>query len=173
MFHRKSAIFQANFMRDDAGTSLQRAVRQACAGARGTLLWEVPKGRRFNARETDLACALRELQEETGIAKSEYSIVPGVKRRSSFVSYGTRYVAVYFVAIAGPRLSAADGQVTSAITDINQLGEVSEIGWHDIESIRYLEKTGRLETLIGPAFRLVKRHLKGGWAPRRRPPGRR
>jgi 8-oxo-dGTP pyrophosphatase MutT (NUDIX family) len=173
LYHSKAARFQSTFMRVDGGAGLRRAVQ--AARARGTLLWEVPKGRRLNVRETDLACAIRELEEETGISKSEYHIIPGVKRRVSFVSDGVRYVCVYFVAMAGPRLSGFEPGSPSrpALREIHQMGEVSEIAWHDIESVRAIEREGRLEALLAPAFRLAKNYARGDWRGRdasRRPP---
>jgi hypothetical protein len=90
LYNKKHAKFQTNFMRDDGGAGLRRLVM--LARANGVLLWEVPRGRRLNAREADIFCAARELCEETGVEKSEYRFLPGVKRRVSYVSAGTRYV---------------------------------------------------------------------------------
>ena len=178
LYNKKYAKFQSTFMRDDGGDALRRAVQQA--RNRGTLLWEVPKGRRLNTREADILCAVREMREETGIDKSEYRILPGVKRRVSYVSSGTRYVCAYYVAIANPRLAEMargpggpdrptfHSPGRPALREISHMGEVSEIRWHDIERVRLLdEPNSRLESLIAPAFRLMKQYLKGRWASRR------
>jgi len=181
LYNKKCAKFQSAFMRDDGGSALRRAVCQA--RSRGNLLWEVPKGRRLNPREADLICAVREMREETGIDKSEYRILPGVRRRVSYVSGGTRYVCVYYVAIANPRLAAApcspgpDRPTLYApgcpagrgkASGVSHMGEVSEMGWHDIERLRLLDgPDARLESLVAPAFRLMKTYAKGRWAARR------
>lgn len=173
LYHRKHAKFQSAFMRDDGGSALCSAVKRA--QDRGVLLWEVPKGRRSTSREPDLSCAVRELQEETGIAKGEYRLLPGVRRAVRYVSDGVRYVCEYFVAIAGPHLARREvlgggraGPGRSALREINSMGEVGQIRWLDIEQIRLLDSPeGRLELLVAPAFRLVKLYLKGHWAGRR------
>ena len=73
----------------------------------------------------------------------------------------------YYVAIANPHL--ADGNLDrAAIRDISCMGEVSEIQWHDIERVRLLDgPEARLESLVAPAFKLVKQYKKGRWASRR------
>src|SRR3989344_1275994 len=100
---KKRAKFQAAFMRD-AGEGLRKAIQQT--KTRSSPLWEIPKGRRLNARESDIICAIRELREETGVERNEYRFLPGVKRRVSYVSTGTRYVCIYYIAVANPRLAA-------------------------------------------------------------------
>jgi ADP-ribose pyrophosphatase YjhB (NUDIX family) len=232
LYNKKHAKFQSTFMRDDGGKALKRTVEQA--RTRGALLWEVPKGRRLSPREADVLCAVRELREETGVDKSKYRILPGVKRRVSYVSAGTRYTCAYYIALAnqpralpaggasgsGPSLApppgfdprsefgpeappeepwssgerapdpgpwaaprgrrgglGAAGAASSpslggpgrpALREIRHMGEVSEVSWYDIERVRLLDgPEKRLESLVKPAFRLVKRYLKGRWAFRR------
>lgn len=170
LYNKRFAKFQAAFIQDDNGIGLQRAIKMA--RPHGSLLWEVPKGRRLNQREADIACAVRELREETGIDKSDYRILPGVKRRVCYVSAGTRYVCIYYIAIANPRLSGDefDDGWRPTLRDIHQMGEVSKIRWHDVERIRGIDEPGsRLESLVAPAFRLVKQYLRGRWGSRRPP----
>jgi 8-oxo-dGTP pyrophosphatase MutT (NUDIX family) len=171
LYNRKYSKFVSTFMREDGGESLLQAVRQARGN--GVLLWEVPKGRRQSAREADILCAVRELREEAGVEKNEYRLLPGVRRRVSYTSSGTRYVCIYYVALANPRLArAAKGfnQGRPALRDITLMGEVSDVRWHDVEQIRLLEwPNTRLEDLVSPAFRLIKQYVKGRWASRRPP----
>jgi hypothetical protein len=48
------------------------------------------------------------------------------------------------------------------------MAEVSEVRWHDIERIRLIDSSdSRLESLVAPAFKLMKQYLKGRWAARR------
>jgi len=169
LYNKKYAKFQSTFMRDDGGAALRRLVM--LARANGVLLWEVPRGRRLNAREADILCASRELREETGVEKSEYRFLPGVKRRVSYVSSGTRYVCAYYVALANPHLAGAvsyDDPTRPTLREINHMAEVSEVRWHDIERIRLIDSSdSRLESLVAPAFKLMKQYLKGRWAARR------
>jgi 8-oxo-dGTP pyrophosphatase MutT (NUDIX family) len=169
LYNKKCAKFQSTFMRDDGGAALRRLVM--LARANGVLLWEVPRGRRLNAREADILCATRELHEETGVEKSEYRFLPGIKRRVSYVSAGTRYTCAYYVALANPHLANAvsyDDPTRPTLREINLMAEVSEVRWHDIERIRLIDSAdSRLESLVAPAFRLMKQYLKGRWAARR------
>jgi 8-oxo-dGTP pyrophosphatase MutT (NUDIX family) len=159
LYNKKCAKFQSTFMRDDGGAALRRLVM--LARANGVLLWEVPRGRRLNARESDILCATRELHEETGVEKNEYS----------YVSAGTRYTCAYYVALANPHLANAvsyDDPTRPTLREINLMAEVSEVRWHDIERIRLIDSAdSRLESLVAPAFRLMKQYLKGRWAARR------
>ena len=148
LYNKKFAKFQAIFMRDDGGADLQRLVR--ATRTRGALLWEVPKGRRAGPWETDTACAVRELQEETGVEKKDYRILPGVRRTCTFSDGGTRYTLVYFIAIATGDIAAGDiatgdiaggGLPPAAHYDFCG-GEVCEMGWHDIERLRLLGACG-------------------------------
>jgi ADP-ribose pyrophosphatase YjhB (NUDIX family) len=169
LYNKKYAKFQSTFMREDGGAALRRLVM--LARATGVLLWEVPRGRHLNAREADSLCASRELHEETGVEKSEYRFLPGVKRRVSHVSAGTRYVCAYYIALANPHLANADGYDDPSrptLRDLSHMAEVSEVRWHDIERVRLIDSSdSRLEALVAPAFNLIKQYLKGRWASRR------
>jgi 8-oxo-dGTP pyrophosphatase MutT (NUDIX family) len=174
LYNRKYSKFLSTFLREDGGDSLRRAVLQARGG--GSLLWEVPKGRRQSSREADVLCAVRELREEAGVEKSEYRLLAGVRRRINYTSAGTRYICIYYIAIANPRLARASRTPGGfdpgrpALRDLNLMGEVSEVRWHDIEQIRLLERPGtHLESLVAPAFRLFKLYMRGRWASRRPP----
>lgn len=171
LFNKKHAKFQTTFMRDDGGNALRRLIVQARAN--GVLLWEVPKGRRLGTREPDVLCAVRELREEAGIDKREYRLIPAAKRRLAYTSTGTRYVCVYYVAIANPHLSSsrAEGHPAGrhALRAVNQMAETSETRWFDSDQIRILGESGdsgHLEALVEPAFRLVKKVLRGRYRSR-------
>jgi ADP-ribose pyrophosphatase YjhB (NUDIX family) len=185
LYNRKNIKFQASFMRD-GGKGLRALVERARAG--GVLLWEVPKGRRLNTREADVICSVRETREETGVDKPEYRLLPGVKRRVSYVSGRVRYVCVYYIAMAYPRLANSAGSCArwlSALRNIHQMAEVSEVRWYDVEQLRMLDagmqgsappggrnqaRVSHLEALLKPAFRLMKVYARGRWASRRANP---
>ncbi|MFA6165758.1 MAG: NUDIX hydrolase [Gemmatimonadaceae bacterium] len=169
LYNRQYSKFQSAFMRDDAGKGLRRAIQAARPG--GAVLWEVPKGRRQSLREPDVLCAIRELREEAGVERKDYRLLPGVRRRVVYVSDGTRYENVFFVAVANPHLTADDpgGPDRPVFREIRNMAEVSEIRWYNIEQLRLLEigPVRHLETLVAPAFRLAKCFLHGRWAFRR------
>lgn len=162
LFQKKQTRFQSAFMRD-GGAEL----RQLCLAARGvgSPLWEVPKGRRQGSREPDIACAVRELQEETGVCKSEFRLIPGALRRTSYVSAGIRYIGIYYVAHCLPtsgRLAAAE--YSNSLRDLPNLAEVGEVRWHDIERIRLIDSTPpRLVPLLKPVFSIIHDYCAGRW----------
>lgn len=163
LYNKKLAKFQTSWMRDDSGEQLRQLVMASSTdpGARhhndSGVRWEFPKGKRTSNREPDLNCAVREFEEETGIAKRDYQILPGFKRRVSHVHMGVRYVNVYYVAIARrplePRLD---------LRTLDQVVEVSEVRWMDVEQIRLIDSPARrLETTVAPIFKYVKRYMRG------------
>ena len=54
--------------------------------------WDIPKGH-VDPGESDLTCALRELQEETGISKSQLEIDADFRYESRYQVSGRRYGA--------------------------------------------------------------------------------
>jgi 8-oxo-dGTP pyrophosphatase MutT (NUDIX family) len=167
LYVKKHAKFYSTFMRD-GGVALKAKIM--ASRANGTLLWEVPKGRRQNPHESDLVCAIRELYEETGVEKKDYKIIPGIKKKISFVSAGVRYNYIYYVALAGPRLTNMNlygNSIKAALRDISHIGEIGEIKWHDIERIRMIDgPQSKLESLLTPIFKIVKQYTRGRWAAR-------
>lgn len=71
----------------------------ASTAGRGEPEWGFPKGRRSASNEPDMACALREMYEETGIACDQVEIVDMTRYEESFQgNNGVRYMHVYFLA---------------------------------------------------------------------------
>lgn len=168
LFIKKQSKFYNTFMKDDGGARLKNMIMSSKAN--GVLLWEVPKGRRINPQESDLMCAIRELNEETGVEKSEYKIIPGIKKKISFINSGIRYNYIYYVAVANPRLARANLQgnsIRATLRDIAHIGEISEIKWYDIERIRLIDGPhSKLESLITPIFKILKQYSRGRWSAR-------
>ena len=94
--------------------------------------WEFPKGRR-NFQEKDLDCALREFEEETGIVKSDISIIKNVMAfEEIFVGSNHKsYKHKYFLAYTDKQIENLDNY---------QKSEVSKLDWKTLdeclESIR-------------------------------------
>ena len=64
-----------------------------------TLLWEIPKGRP-NKKETPLASAVREFEEETGLDKESYRVLFDEGTiEYSFIDCGIKYKYIYYLAI--------------------------------------------------------------------------
>lgn len=169
LFSRKKKKYQ--YLVSDGGRRLRAAIAQT-RGV-GVLPWELPGGG-CAKKESGLACALRELKEETGLLKRDIRLVPGATREVMFTHRGVRYVKTYFVALANPWVSgknpldvplrrtakpARDGSWWA-----DQASEISEARWLDIVSIRALDGPDRrLQTLVAPALVVVRKYLKGTW----------
>lgn len=160
-YHKKYHKFYSIFMKDDGGRRLRRILQDIrCVG---TVLWEIPKGRRSNPSETDIICAVREFQEETYINKNMYHILPNIKQKSLYISEGLRYLSIFYVAVANRILthssiyySRSFGQ--ASIKDMACFGEISESKWFDIESLRLVDEHGRIEHIIKPALNIAKKY---------------
>jgi 8-oxo-dGTP pyrophosphatase MutT (NUDIX family) len=89
--------------------------------------WGFPKGRR-NKNETDLECAIREFEEESGLYKDDYMILSHIKPLiEEFIgTNGIRYRHIYYVAISRtntvPKLN---------LENLFQKGEVGDIRYFD------------------------------------------
>lgn len=160
-YNKKCAKFQSTFMHD-GGIKLRKLIENTTI--KGNLLWEVPKGRKLNIKETDINCAMREVEEETGIKKNQYNLIPNAKRKVSFISCGVKYICIYHIALAN-NLLTCEHKILKNLKNLNRIQEVFEIKWYDIHNLRLLDSiTGKkwLESLISPAFRLVLNNKRKG-----------
>jgi 8-oxo-dGTP pyrophosphatase MutT (NUDIX family) len=83
--------------------------------------WGFPKGRR-NPHETDLSCAIREFQEETGLHRNDFTIIQNTYPISEtfFGSNQVHYCHKYYIAICN--------KSTQAIMNMNNPHMTREIG---------------------------------------------
>lgn len=162
LYKRKFNKFYLSFIKYDNGDNLRKCIQQV--RNYNTLSWEVPKGRPYDTHESDILCAIREVTEETGLKKNDYLILPNVKRYVNYISLGTRYICVYYIAIIKSNIKYYNNSI---LKDISTVSEVSEIKWFDINKIRSIDDNKKhLETLVTPAFKLVKKYLHGKWITR-------
>jgi 8-oxo-dGTP pyrophosphatase MutT (NUDIX family) len=165
LYYKKLTKFQVSWMRDDSGEYLRRLVTGAAGETLSTPApprWIFPKGRRHSSCEMDINCAIREFGEEAGIAKKDYQILPGIRRRMSYVHMGIRYVNVFYVALARRDLAPSVD-----LRHLDQAAEVAEVRWLDIEQIRLVDAPPRrLEAAAAPVFRYVKKFVRGVVRPR-------
>ena len=87
--------------------------------------WGFPKGRK-NELETSLECAMRELQEETGISRDMYEIDVSINPfEEEFIgTNGLKYINIYYVAFVYPNCQEFLNHDNKL-----QMREVSKIGW--------------------------------------------
>lgn len=146
--HLKSKFDNA-FINNNNGVRLLDLIARSMNGTR---VWEIPKGRQ-RKQEPEIHCAVREFYEETGVEKNGYYIYPNATRTNTFVDDGVQYVQKYFIAysdkIVQPRVNLGSHA---------QIEEVADIRWMSIDDIRFVDPTGRLESLVTPIFNYVKKH---------------
>jgi 8-oxo-dGTP pyrophosphatase MutT (NUDIX family) len=87
--------------------------------------WEFPKGRR-NQKEKDLECALREFEEETGIAKSDLVLVENILPfEEMFIGSNHKsYKHKYFLALMDEKCNTLPNNLNNY-----QKTEVSKLEW--------------------------------------------
>ena len=87
--------------------------------------WGFPKGRRM-AQESDITCAIREFQEETGFKDGEYIVLDKLCpiEENLIGTNGVHYKHIYY-----PTLSNTDRIPTMANISEDHLDEIGDIGW--------------------------------------------
>jgi 8-oxo-dGTP pyrophosphatase MutT (NUDIX family) len=87
--------------------------------------WGFPKGRR-NLYESDLNCAIREFEEETGIERCKYNLcsLPCVSE-TFFGTNNIRYKHIYYIA----ELCDSDVKLVIDPENSQQITEISNIDW--------------------------------------------
>lgn len=90
--------------------------------------WGFPKGRR-NLKETDLECAVREFEEETGFKKGEYTLININPIEEIFSGTNSiRYKHIYYIA-----KTLMDKKLIIDKNNFNQVSEISTIKWFNYE----------------------------------------
>lgn len=148
-YYKHRAKFEQTFMQD-GGRRLNDLLRKSKIN--GAEIWEIPKGRRDDAKETDLNCAIREFREETRIEKNKYKLHSDKTLQVTFISDNVKYVYKYYVAFATAEINT-HVHVSNATT----LSEIKEIRWMTLDDLRRVDIGKRIETIVGPVFRVLRR----------------
>jgi 8-oxo-dGTP pyrophosphatase MutT (NUDIX family) len=125
--------------------------------------WGFPKGRR-HLHETDLTCALREFQEESGFRDGEYIVLDKLEplHENLIGTNGIHYKHIYYSTIS---LTDRTPEISSDIP--NQHDEIGDIGWFTydqaIELIRphHLDRKKILTQIYMYIFNLILNISKG------------
>jgi len=130
-----SRRYQAEYEQSKAKFEVMRTrgILATCCEASATAWtepeWGFPKGRR-SSTETELACALRETWEETGVHKSDLTILSAPPLLEEYSgSNGIRYRHRYWLAEA-----AATLEVKMDETNADQRREISDVRWCTMEA---------------------------------------
>ena len=93
-----TCLLKYNNFISDGGVRLNNLINKSTN--HNELKWEPPKGRK-ETTESNCECAIRELQEETGIEKDKYKFSVYLKNNkfiSSNISSKIKYVVIYYTA---------------------------------------------------------------------------
>ncbi len=134
----------------DGGARLKKLIAKS---ATADLIWEIPKGKKKKPTEPDLNCAVREFQEETGLALGSYQLFPQARKSYTHIDQHVKYTNTYFIAYA-----FADAKINFNLTD--QVAELSGIQWMTIDAIRVADPTGKLEKFCRPIFNYIKKYVR-------------
>ena len=95
--------------------------------------WEFPKGRRSN-RESNIQCAIREFEEESGLSSNDYTLLENVSPTSETYkgSNGVNYKHVYYLAF----YKGIDFKPLINSEKYEQYSEISDIQWLTIDECR-------------------------------------
>jgi 8-oxo-dGTP pyrophosphatase MutT (NUDIX family) len=103
--------------------------------------WGFPKGRRMRG-ETDLACAVREFNEETNVPREAYVLLNNILLEETFTGLnGVRYKHIYYVALLiHPELI----NLTQKFTPM-QRREISGLAWKTLREADSLIRPHHVE----------------------------
>lgn len=138
----------------DGGVYLQKMVNKS---TNAELIWEIPKGRKHNYSESDVACAIREFGEETNINKNAYKIYPQFKKNFQIADFGVNYISTYYLAI-----THNDINVAISFNANEQILECEDIRWMDLTTISCVTQDMDLVNFAKDIFRAAKKMQKRG-----------
>ena len=130
--------------------------------------WGFPKGRR-NPYETDIGCAIREFQEETGLSTTDFTILHNTYSISEtfFGSNQVHYCHKYYIAVCHKSI-----EVVMNMNNFHMIREVGNIRWcsldeatskirpDNVEKREILLKAGKIMKNFHPvATNEVARHV--------------
>ena len=151
-YYVAKAKFEQTFLLDQ-GLMLRRLLSRSSSASK---LWEIPKGRKKNTKESDVTCAVREFYEGTGFNKKYYKLFLDATRTYQYVDDGVKYNNKYYIAFTNqvitPKINFLGLQ--------EQIDEISDIKWMNIDEIKLVDTTKRLIPNIKPIFNYVKKHCK-------------
>lgn len=103
--------------------------------------WGFPKGRR-NKIESNIECAIREFEEETGFTNDDYVLLEGIKPlvEELIGTDAIRYRHIYYVAYAiNDKIPKID------MSNINQISEIGDIGYYTYNDVMNMIRSHHVE----------------------------
>jgi 8-oxo-dGTP pyrophosphatase MutT (NUDIX family) len=146
-YFRKKSKFDAIFLRD-GGKRLKRLINNSMTAVTP---WEIPKGGK-DADESDIECAKREFEEETGINPMNYTILWHVKPITvSHKDDDIIYRSVYYLAYLN---NNNNWKPRIRFDTSHQLTEIEQVRWVSLNDIQFLNLNDESKN------RLIKNYKK-------------
>jgi 8-oxo-dGTP pyrophosphatase MutT (NUDIX family) len=154
LYMKKKNKFETCFVSDN-GERLRNLIMNT---KMKELVWEIPKGR-INKNEESLDCAIREFKEETNIDIDSYSIIFNIRPIiETYVSSNVKYIHTYHMAFSPEKIEP----IISFKYD-NQISEIEQIRWVNIDEIKFIDQGGRLLRIVESIYTAWKakyKHIK-------------
>lgn len=140
-FHKRKKISDYDYYKackmkfekliSDSGAKLRQMVAES---RNKSLIWEIPKGRKQFIHENNIECAVREFEEETGIKKSAYILLPDIKPlKLSYRDGNTHYISTYYIAkLVRPQVLKLNFNM------LDQISEIIDIKWISVDDAKLL-----------------------------------
>lgn len=156
LYNDKKTIFYENFKSADDIKEFIPKIRRS-----GEDLWGLPKGR-ANIGEPGEICAIREMEEETGIDKKSYNIIATPTVRSSHTGDdGISYYNEFFIAIANSILSCQKVIPFKLGISSISIKEIDDIKWMSINKITTLDNSGIILPIVRQAVAYIRKFSRG------------
>lgn len=123
-------------------------------------LWEIPKGRKNSPQEKDLKCAVREFEEETGIPPSDYQVLDEKPIVLKYSNARVTYINVYYIALLTNDKWANPKNLRVSYRNPQQMVEVADIRWMDINKVAAVDISGRFPPLMNRCNKILRRKYK-------------
>lgn len=157
--YEKYVICRNNFERNfsiDKGQKLQELI---CKSQNSECLWEIPKGRKLFPQEKDIVCAMREFFEETGVSNADYIVLDETPLITSNIALNIKYINYYYLAIMSTD-QAKIKNIKLNYASIQQMSEVSDIGWFDVDQIQLLDPSKKLYQFVKGINKILRKRYK-------------
>lgn len=131
IYEYKNAVYRYKILFSKA-----KELLESCCNVKDTE-WEFPKGRK-HVSETELQCALREFEEETGINRKYIKVKEDIPRYEELYigTDGKEYKSVYYVAQCSYPIFIEKKRYKHIIRSYTLSSEFIDYGWYNVEQTK-------------------------------------
>jgi len=165
MFTAKRVKFENLFTAADRGLALRALIDKIQVV--GVHPWGFPKGRKDFEHETDLECALRETEEETGISPRHIQIVPGYTFTHNEQVESVTYIQKFYFAVPHSTRGASllmGKRPYCSMKGVSGVRETRDVAWIEPSTARLISPAW-IADLAKRGSRVTKLYLNGNLVP--------